>query len=319
MYIRREAVLSSQIEGTQASLMDILEWEAKVGRGREVDVAEIANYIAALDYGLKRVDSLPLSLRLLREIHAKLMEGVRGGESHKTPGEFRRSQNWVGGRSPQDARYVPPPIDAMNVALSELEQFLAAGNEFPLLIKVGLAHSQFETIHPFLEGNGRMGRLLISFLLCHHGVLQKPLLYLSVFFKEHRQEYYDRLQAVRDRGDIEGWLEFLLEGVAQVAAEATETAGRIVQLRADMREVVARRFGRRSGNAQTLVDRLFQSPLVTVQQAQQYLDVSQPTANSLINDLAQIGILRQLTGGQRYRRFSLHEYLALFRDRDQRT
>jgi Fic family protein len=320
MYVRREAVLSSQIEGTQASLMDILEWEAYEQQAeRRVDLDEVSNYIAALNYGLERAKELPLSLRLLREIHGKLMTGVRGGEPNKTPGEFRRSQNWIGGRSPSDARYVPPPVEAMNEALGEFEQFLHSESQFPLLIKIALAHAQFETIHPFLDGNGRIGRLLVSFLLCHHGVLEKPLLYLSIFFKENRQEYYDSLQAIRDHGAIEQWLEFFLEGVATVAKEATETARAIVGLRESLREKVAQQLGRRSGNAQVLLDHLFENPFVNVQQAQRRLGVTQPTANSLVNDLARIGVLREYTGRRRERRFLLDEYIQLFKERDQRS
>jgi Fic family protein len=320
MYVRREAVLSSQIEGTQASLMDILEWEASEHHAESrVDVDEVSNYITALNYGLERTKTLPLSLRLLREIHGKLMSGVRGGEPLKMPGEFRRSQNWIGGRSPVTARYVPPSVDAMNAALGELELFLHSKSQFPLLIEIALAHAQFETIHPFLDGNGRIGRLLVSFLLCHHGVLEKPLLYLSIFFKENRQEYYDRLQAVRDHGEIEQWLEFFLEGVATVAKEATATARAIVGLRESLRERVTQKLGRRSSNANMLLDQLFKNPFVNVRQVEHWLGVSQPTANSLVNDLERIGLLREITGRRRDRRFLLEEYMELFKERDQRS
>src|SRR5437773_8695344 len=255
MYVRREAVMSSQIEGTQASLMDVLEYEAMRARGeRSVDVQEVSNYVLALRYGLRRVKSLPLSLRLLREIHARLMRGVRGGEPSKTPGEFRRSQNWVGGPSPATARYVPPPVHEMQRALDEFERALHTRPPYPLLINVGLAHAQFETIHPFLDGNGRIVRLLVTFLVCEYGSLNEPLLYLSIFFKQNRQDYYERLQSIRDAGDWEGWLAFFLQGVATEAHEASQTARRIVRLREELRNDLPTRLGRRAGNGLTLLD-----------------------------------------------------------------
>jgi Fic family protein len=319
MYVRREAVLSSQIEGTQASLMDILEYEASLrDTERRMDVAEVSNYIAALRHGLERVKKLPPSLRLIREIHGRLMTGVRGGEPAKTPGEFRRSQNWVGGPSPESARYVPPPVPAMDEALDQFEKALHAPSPYPLLVNIGLAHAQFETIHPFLDGNGRMGRLLITFLLCHHGVLIEPLLYLSIFFKQHRQEYYDRLQAVRDRGDWEGWLTFFLEGVATVAAEATRTARQIVDLREEVRDQITRRMGRRAARAHQLLDGLFQDPVVNVKEVIKRTGLSQPAANDLTNRLRDIGILRELTGRRRNRLFMFARYLALFEERSLR-
>ena len=201
MYVRREAVLSSQIEGTQASLMDVLEYEAREDEAEaRVDVREIINYVDAMSYGLERLNSLPISRRLISEVHAELMQGVRGGEPHKTPGRFRNSQNWIGGASPATARFVPPPAEEIAEAFSNLETFLHDNSPMPSLIKAGIAHAQFESIHPFLDGNGRTGRLLITFWLVEQAVLRKPLLYPSLFFKEHREEYGDRLQAIRDRG-----------------------------------------------------------------------------------------------------------------------
>lgn len=320
MYVRREAVLSSQIEGTEASLVDLLEYEAQIKKARQrVDVREISNYIAALRYGLDRVEELPLSLRLIREIHARLMEGVRGGEPARTPGRFRRSQNWVGGPTPETARYVPPPVPEMKTALDEFEEFLHRDDELPFLVRVGLAHAQFETIHPFLDGNGRIGRLLIAFLLAHEGVLREPLLYLSIFFKEHRQEYYDRLQFVRDRGDWEGWLAFFLEGVAAVSREATKTAREIVQLREEKREQINDELGRRSGNGQVLLEYLFRRPYVNVKHVQQATGLSQPAANSLANAMDEIGILQEITGKKTYRIFAFQEYMRLFDERAVRT
>lgn len=318
MYVRREAVLSSQIEGTQASLMDILEWEATRERGeRRVDVREVSNYIGALRYGLKRVRSLPLSLRLLREIHGRLMKNVRGGGATKTPGEFRRSQNWVGGPSPGTARYVPPPVPEMHQALDQFERSLHAPSDYPLLVHIGLTHAQFETIHPFLDGNGRIGRLLVTFLLCEHGILREPLLYLSIFFKEHREDYYDRLQAVRDHGDWEGWLAFFLEGVATVSREATDTARKIVRLREDWWARLGD-LGRRSANALRLLDLLFQDPAVTAKSTEELLGISQPAASALVNTLAEAGVLRETTGRRKNRVFVFESYLRLFRERAKR-
>lgn len=318
MYVRREAVLSSQIEGTEASLIDLLEWEAQAGKAeRRVDVKEITNYIEALRFGLERGKELPLSLRLIREIHERLMTGVRGGEPAKTPGEFRRSQNWVGGPSPQTARYVPPPEEEMQRALHEFEGFLHS-NDFPMLIRVGLAHGHFETIHPFLDGNGRVGRLLITFLLSHEGVLREPLLYLSIFFKRHRQDYYDRLQAIRDQGDWEGWLAFFLEGVANVSREATITARRIVHLREETRTLLSEGLGRKTRNGLLLLEGLFRRPIVTVAVVQQITGLSQPAANALTNDMERLGVLVETTGRKSYRRFAFRKYLDLFEERDTR-
>lgn len=319
MYVRREAVLSSQIEGTEASLVDLLEYEAQLERAdRKVDIREITNYIDALRYGLERVEALPLSLRLIREIHEKLMLGVRGGEPAKTPGEFRRSQNWIGGPTPATARFVPPPVSEMTSALHQLELFLHADTALPILIRVGLAHAQFETIHPFLDGNGRIGRLLITFVLVHERVLREPILYLSIFFKRHRQEYYDRLQAIREKGDWEGWLEFFLEGVASVSAEATDTARRIVSLREETRAEINERLGRRTGSALQLLEDLFENPILNVKRVQEVTTLSQPAANALTNAMEELGILHEITGRKTYRVFAFGRYLDLFAERQQR-
>lgn len=320
MYVRREAVLSSQIEGTEASLMDLLEYEAQLERGdRKIDVREITNYIEALRYGLDRVEELPLSLRLIREIHEKLMRGVRGGEPAKTPGEFRRSQNWIGGPSPATARFVPPPVPNMQSALHELELFLHTPSELPILIRVGLAHAQFETIHPFLDGNGRIGRLLITFVLVQERVLREPILYLSIFFKRHRQDYYDRLQAIREKGDWEGWLDFFLEGVAAVSEEATRTAREIVNLREEKRAQINRQLGRRAGSALRLLEDLFRNPIVNVKRVEATTGLSQPAANALTNAMEEIGLLREITGKKTYRVFAFREYLDLFAESEQRS
>ncbi len=320
MYVRREAVLSSQIEGTEASLVDLLEYEAQLQRRRErVDVREITNYIDALRYGLDRVKELPLSLRLIRGIHERLMAGVRGGEPSKTPGEFRRTQNWIGGPSPAAARFVPPPVSEMHPALHELEIFLHAESQLPKLVRVALAHAQFETIHPFLDGNGRIGRLLITFMLVQEGVLTEPILYLSIFFKRHRNDYYERLQAIREVGDWEGWIEFFLEAVAFVSTEATATAQRIVQVREEARAQINQDMGRRAGSALQLLEHLFRYPIVNVRGVQEATGLSQPAANSLANALEEIGLLREITGKRIYRMFAFERYLALFEEKDERT
>jgi Fic family protein len=312
-YIRREAVLSSQIEGTHASLMDVLEYEAQLEHAEaRVDVAEIVNYIAAMNHGLARLPTLPLSRRLLCEVHGVLMKDVRGDEPHKTPGEFRRSQNWIGGGSPATARFVPPPHEFIGEAFANLEAFLHDPEPMSPLIKAGIAHVQFETIHPFLDGNGRIGRLLITFWLVEEGVLQKPLLYTSLYLKEHRDEYVDRLQAVRDEGAWEEWLAFFLDGVAQVATEATEIATRILELRERDRARIGSRVGRRAANALALLDELFKRPVVTARAVEAILDVSQPTASALVRDLEALRILDEITGKQRNRVFAYRDYLALF-------
>lgn len=319
MYVRREAVLSSQIEGTEASLVDLLEHEAEMEKAeRRVDVREITNYIGALRHGLERVHELPLSLRLIREIHQQLMSGVRGGEASKTPGEFRRSQNWVGGPTPQTARFVPPPVEAMHRSLDELEAFLHAESELPTLIRAGLAHAHFETVHPFLDGNGRVGRLLITFFLVHEDVLREPILYLSIFFKRHRQEYYDRLQAIREKGDWEGWLAFFLGGVAAVSKEATTTARQIVTLREDERTRIGEKLGRRAGAGLQLLEHLFRNPVVNVKRVVEATGLSQPAANALVNAMEDIGVLREMTGKKTYRVFGFDRYLQLFQERDDR-
>ena len=309
MYVRREAVLSSQIEGTQSTLEDLLEVELEPDARRTAsDVGDIVNYVAAMNYGLERLDDLPLSLRLIREIHAELLRGGRGAQA--TPGEFRTSQNWIGprGASLRQATFVPPPVAEMTTALSDLESFLHTASVDPL-VDAGLAHAQFETIHPFLDGNGRVGRLLITFLLVHHGILRRPLLYLSHFLKLHRTEYYDRLMAVRLRGDWEGWLRFFLEGVASTAAEATDTAERIFELRERHRATVIHETG---PNGLLLLAELFRRPLINVNVAAQVLGVSFPTANRLIGRFEELGLVLEVTGQRRSRLFRYEPYLRLF-------
>ena len=311
MYVRREAVLSSQIEGTQSTLDDVLAYElAGASADLPRDVHEVVNYVRAMDHGLQRLATLPLSLRLIREIHAELLASGRGAA--RMPGEFRTSQNWIGpsGGTLSDARYVPPPVWEMNQALDNLESFLHAAPALPVLIDCALAHAQFETIHPFLDGNGRVGRLLVTFLLVTQGVLKQPLLYLSYYLKLHRSEYYDRLMAVRERGDWEGWIKFFLDGVRVTAEEAARTAGAIVALREQHRATVAP-IGK---NALRLLDSLYQRPLVRIADVQRGLGVSVPTAGKLVAELERVGILEELTGLKRNRVFRYSPYLALFRD-----
>lgn len=311
MYVRREAVLSSQIEGTQASLDDLLDHD-EAAPDAHFDVGDIVNYVAAMNAGIARLPTLPLSLRLIREIHGVLMNGVRG--QHKDPGEFRRIQNWIGpkGATIETASFVPPPPPVMLDALAQLEIFLH-DHALPPLLHAGLCHAQFETIHPFLDGNGRVGRLLITFLLFARGALAQPLLYLSHYFKKHRQEYYDRLQAVRDHGRWEEWLEFFLRGVRDVAIEATSTSRTILDLRTRHRDVL-QRAGRSSGSLLRLHDLLFETPQCSAASVQRLLKVTAPTANKLLAQMVASGILIEVTGGLRNRRFRYAEYVKLFSD-----
>jgi len=315
MYVRKEAVLSSQIEGTQSSLQDLLSAEAQIfDESTPRDVDEVINYVAAMKHGLARLAELPVSVRLIREIHAKLMQGVRGGRL--TPGELRTSQNWIGpaGCTLATATFVPPPQHDVPQALGDLENFLHRADDLPPLVKIGLAHVQFETIHPFLDGNGRVGRLLITFLLTERQVLHKPVLYLSHYFKRHRQAYYEHLQAVRDRGEWESWLAFFLRGVVEVAHEATETARRILQLREQHRVAITEHLGRAAGSGHRVLESLFDRPIVTVAEVQGITGTTYAAANQLVGRLVQIGILHEMTGYARNRRFRYAPYIALFND-----
>jgi len=315
MYVRKEAVLSSQIEGTQSSLQDLLSAEAQIfASERPRDVDEVVNYVRAMNHGLGRLVDLPVSVRLIREIHGELLADVRG--SHLTPGELRQSQNWIGpvGCTLNEAIFVPPPPQNVLEALGALERFLHEDNRLPLLIKIGLAHSQFETIHPFLDGNGRVGRLLITFLLCENGVLQKPVLYLSHYFKRHRQAYYELLQATREHGAFEEWLEFFLAGVAEVSAEATDTARRILALREHHRTVIADRLGRAAGNGHRVLEYLFQHPIVSINEIADLIGITYAAANQLIARLTTVRVLAEITGQARNRRFRYDPYIELFAD-----
>jgi len=312
MYVRQEAVLSSQIEGTQSSLEDVLQFEVDA-KGADVpkDVEEVVNYVRAMNFGIQRLEKLPLSLRLIREIHAELLKGTRG--AHRTPGEFRRSQNWIGstGANLANATFVPPPVPEMKEALNKFEQFLH-DDSLPVLIHTGLAHAQFETIHPFLDGNGRVGRLLITFLLCERKILHRPLLYLSHYLKMHRAEYYDRLMAIRNDGNWEAWLKFFLRGVGEVSQEAIETARRIFALRDEHRQAINKSMGSSAGSALRLLDYLYEQPIISVRLVEQHLKSSFVTANKMVEQFIKLDILNETTGRQRNRRYAYAPYLALF-------
>ncbi len=313
MYVRREAVLSSQIEGTQSTLDDVLAYELDPAAGElPRDVEEIVNYVKAMNHSLRRVESLPLSLRLIREIHGHLMRNVRGMD--RDPGQFRTTQNWIGPQLVplERATFVPPPPRAMTEALSDFEKFLHNEHLDPLVLS-GLAHAQFETIHPFLDGNGRVGRLLVTFLLVHRRVLQRPLLYLSYFLKLHRTEYYDRLMAVRMSGDWEGWMRFFLRGIAETAVDAVTTATSIVALREQHRERVqaTRPFGL---NGLRLLDLLYERPLINVGLVRDRLELSFVTAGKLVEGFQAAGLLNETTGKRRGRVFRYSPYLELFAD-----
>jgi Fic family protein len=314
-YVRKEAVLSSQIEGTQASLIDVVEFESQTATSENPgDVEEVVNYVAAMNYGLSRLKELPLSLRLIREIHERLLQGIRGAD--RGPGEFRTTQNWIGasGSRPDTARHVPPPPHEMLQSLDNLEKFIHDETPMPLLVKVGLIHGQFETIHPFLDGNGRVGRLLITFLLCQRGVLQRPLLYLSYYLKQNRTEYYDRLQAVRDTGDWESWLKFFLRGVYAVAQEATATARKVVDLREEDRRKITEHMGTSAAKGLVLLEQLYSRPVVDVAAVSQMAARSMANANELVRKLVEIGVLKEISGRKRDRKFAYSAYLDLFAD-----
>lgn len=309
MYIQKEALLSSQIEGTQSSLTDVLGADEE--HVPTVDVGEVVNYVKAMRYGLRRLlqDDFPMSLRLLREIHGVLMQQVRGGKPALTPGEFRTGQNWVGGANLKTARYIPPPPDAMNSALDNLEKYLYVSDDLPVLVQCALIHYQFETIHPFNDGNGRLGRLLITFFLVWRGVLEEPMLYLSAYLKTHQQEYYDRLMQVRNSGNFEAWVRFFLEGVITVSDQVVSTTKRLQQLeRDDTDRLIAANAGQEGIR---LLRHLMMQPVVMVKDITQALGVSYSKANTLIATFEQAGILHQISQGRRNRKFAYQDYIAI--------
>lgn len=312
MYVKHEAVLSSQIEGTQSTLEDVLQFEIDAhGQDIPKDVEEVVNYVHAMNYGIERLQELPLSLRLIREIHAELLKGVRG--ENRSPGEFRRTQNWIGtaGGNLSNAIFVPPPVYEMKQALDNLEKFLH-DQSLPVLIQCALAHAQFETIHPFLDGNGRVGRLLVTFLLCEREILQRPLLYLSYYLKAHRAEYYDRLMAIRNDGNWEGWLKFFLRGIVEVSQSATETARAILDLRENNREIIINGATGIAANALKLLDYLYTQPIITIRSVEVVLQTVFRTANKLVEQLVKLNLLEEMTGQRRNRIYIYKPYMDLF-------
>jgi len=311
MYIRKEALLSSQIEGTQSSLSDLLLYEVEEAPGVPIDdTREVANYVAAMNHGLRRLrEDFPLSLRLIREIHEILLAKGRGQD--KDPGEFRRSQNWIGGTRPGNALFVPPPPHLVMDCLGALESFIHADTpHLPLLVKAALVHVQFETIHPFLDGNGRLGRLLITFLMCERGILREPLLYLSLFFKQNRVAYYEHLQAVREHGTWEPWVAFFLRGVTETARQGIQTAQSLLRLFANDRGRVEQ-LGRPAATALRLHQLFQRRGLTTIPTASRRLGLSQPTVTSAIAHLLKLGIVRETTGRQRGKVFIYGTFMDL--------
>jgi Fic family protein len=313
-YVRKEAVLSSQIEGTQSSLSDLLLFENEEAPGVPVeDVQEVSNYVAAMNHGLARMRSgFPLSLRLIREIHEILLSKGRG--SGKQPGEFRQSQNWIGGNRPGNAAFVPPPPELVLGCMSDLERFLHKDSpNLPSIIKAGLVHVQFETIHPFLDGNGRLGRLLITFLLCAQGVIREPILYLSLYFKANRAAYYELLDRVRTRGDWEAWLDFFLIGVRETADQAANAARRIIALfEEDQRQVES--LGRPAASVLRVFQHMQRNPIVAIPTTAKKIGISAPTVAKSLAHMSNLGILHEVTGRERHRLFVYDKYLAILNE-----
>ena len=313
MYVRKEAVLSSQIEGTQSTLSDLLRFETEAQAGQPIDdIREVSNYVDAMMYGLERLETLPLSLRLMREMHQRLLQSGRGAA--KNPGEFRRSQNWIGGTRPGNALFVPPPVPELEAGLDAFEHFMhEEASGLPPLIKAGLLHVQFETLHPFLDGNGRIGRLLVTLYLCVHDVLRKPLLYLSLYLKTHRADYYRLLQEVREHGAWEAWLEFFLDGVAETANQAFDAAMRIVELfKADRERITAE--SDRVGSALRVHELLQQNPFATGTSLVRQTGLTAPTVNAALAELQRLQIVNEITGRQRGRVFAYTAYLGILNE-----
>lgn len=307
-FLRREAVLSSKIEGTQSSLSDLFLFEVTQVE-KPPDVREVQNYVRALEYGLKRLNEFPLSLRFIRELHGILMENVRG--NHATPGEFRQSQNWIGsfGATLNEATFVPPPVPEMMECLQKLEKFLYTNNNLPPLIEVAMVHYQFEVIHPFLDGNGRVGRLLIIFLLCSRNVLSKPLLYLSAFFEQHRQRYYDLLLKVSANGAWHDWIEFFLQAVLKQSEDAVSRSRQLQELQRQYFHIG--REKRFPPSALQLIDFIFMKPVINTKSAQDFLNLSFPGTQKSIKMLLEAGILTEITGRQRDRAYAAREVLKI--------
>jgi Fic family protein len=313
-YVRKEAVLSSQIEGTQSSLSDLLLFESEEAPGVPIeDVQEVSNYVAAMNHGLERMRSgFPLSLRLIREIHEILLSKGRG--SGKQPGEFRQSQNWIGGSRPGNAAYVPPPPELVLECMGDLERFLHEESpNLPTIVRAGIIHVQFETIHPFLDGNGRLGRLLITFLLCAQGVLREPILYLSLYFKANRAAYYELLDRVRTRGDWEAWLDFFLIGVRDTADQAANAARRILALfEEDQRKIES--LGRPAASVLRVFQHMQRNPIVAIPTTAKKIGISAPTVAKSLGHMIELGILHEVTGRERHRLFVYDKYLAILNE-----
>ena len=311
MYVRKEAALSSEIEGTKATMVDSIKAELEMTKALPKDVNDILHYIQAMNHGLKRLNDLPLSLRLIKEVHRVLMTKARG-EVFTYPGEFRKTQNWIGGTRPDNARFVPPPPDEMKQALNDLELYLHKEDMLPMLVKTAFIHSQFETIHPFIDGNGRTGRLLITFYLCQQKILDKPVLYLSEFFKKHRELYFDLLENYHNQGEIYPWIDFFLEGIATVSQDAIITSRKINALRdRDIKRINA--YGGSAKAALLVLDKLYELPIVNVQKVQEWTGFSRVGANDLVKKMLKIGILKQKEKEIEYARiFEYREYLNIF-------
>ncbi len=310
MFVRKEALLSSQIEGTQASLEDLFELEAGGKPDNINDVSEVVNYIGALNYGTKRLKTFPISLRLLNDIHKVLMKGVRGGD--KKPGQMRTSQNWIGpaGCTLTDATFVPPPPNEVKTAMSALEKYIHADSKMPVLINCALIHYQFETIHPYLDGNGRLGRLLITYYLMWKDILHRPLLYLSYYFKRLRQEYYDRLNLVRENGDYEQWISFFLKGIIETSNYAVDSARRILELQTRHRELLWKEKIS-SPLAVGILEKLYSTPYVAVKTIAEIFDISFQASSTLVSQLEKAGILKEITGRKRDKRYVYADYLNI--------
>ena len=310
MYVRKEALMSSQIEGTQCTLEDILD--PQLDASANADVSEVINYVKAARFALKRLETLPICSRLLRETHAVLMEGVRGQE--KNPGEFRRSQNWIGpaGSSLKNARYIPPNVEDMEIAMSDLEKYINESDKYDPLIQAALIHYQFETIHPFLDGNGRIGRLLILLYLMEKKLLSKPVIYVSYFLKMNQIEYYDRISEVRRNGNYEQWVGFFLEAVASAAQDALESVGKLSALH---EKNISRlpKSNRRKDNVRELFDYLKQHPIIEIKQTAAALGLSYNTVSAAVKKLMELGILKETTNAARNRVFAYEEYLEILK------
>lgn len=312
MHVTKEAAQSSKIEGTQTEIEDAVKKSSLISPEKKDDWQEVQNYIEAMNTSIKKLKTLPVSTRLLKDAHKILMKGVRG--KHKNPGEFRTSQNWIGGAALKDAIYIPPVHTEVNELMSDLENFLYNDEiEVPVLIRAGITHYQFETIHPFLDGNGRIGRLLITLYLVDSGLLSKPSLYLSDYFEKHRQLYYDNLNNVRIKNDIAQWIKFFLVGIIQTSEKGIKTFKEILKLKEKIEEKSLPSLGKKLPTAKHLIKYLYKRPVVSVQEVQEELKVSLPTANSIISDFERLKILEEKTGWKRNREFEFTEYLNLFK------